>query len=124
MHVVTTGGPMVKGDSATRRKAYVRIVNTTDIPKTKSKTEDQSITQTMTSKGLPTPKNDVVVIMAIIENAKVHRLLVDMRSSCDVLFMLTFEQLEIDARKLEDSTGPLLDFTGNLPPWSEPSTFQ
>jgi len=50
------------------------------------------------------------VISTIIRNAKIHRLFVGTGSSCDILFLSTFQQIEI-RKKLEDPIGPRLGFT-------------
>ena len=39
------------------------------------------------------PREDVIVITAIIKNAKIHRLLVDTRNFGDILCLTTFKQM-------------------------------
>ena len=60
--------------------------------------------------------DDAIVITTIIDNARIPRSLVDTESSCDILFMSSFEQMKIGQRKLEDPMRPLYGFTNHIAP--------
>ena len=51
--------------------------------------------------GCQHPHNDPLVIRAIMANKKVHRVLIDNRSSADIKFASAFDKIGIGREKLE-----------------------
>jgi len=57
--------------------------------------------------------NDPVVISLITAGRRVHRVLVDQGSSVDVMFLPTFDKLQLSPDQLRPYTGSLYGFTGD-----------
>ena len=58
-------------------------------------------------------ENDPVVISVVTAGRKVHRVLVDQRSSTDVMFWLTFNKLLLSPDQLRSYVGCLYGFAGD-----------
>ncbi|XP_057506528.1 uncharacterized protein LOC130789725 [Actinidia eriantha] len=64
-------------------------------------------------RGLHFPHDDALVVVAIIANFNVQRILVDNRSSADILFISAFDKIKIGLDKLHPFNTPLIGFGGN-----------
>ena len=59
------------------------------------------------------PHCDVLVIKAMIANKNVHRILVDNRSSMDIMYFQAFERMGLKVNDLKRSHNPVYGFTGD-----------
>jgi len=57
--------------------------------------------------------NDPVVISMVTAGRRVHRVLMDQESSADVMFLTTFNQLQLSTNQLRPYTGCLYGFAGD-----------
>ena len=89
-----TAHPIASNDSSRRQKAYDRTMNVAEIPRKKAKARQAFSFTEKDLEGVACPHNDVIVISAIIKNAKIHQVLVDTGSFCDIMFLSPFEQME------------------------------
>lgn len=60
--------------------------------------------------GVEIYHDDIIVITTNISDANVRRILVDIGSSCDILFISAFNQIGIDEKELNKLVGPLTGF--------------
>ena len=63
--------------------------------------------------GVKQPHNDPLVIMLNIEGFNTKRILVDNRSSTDIIYLPAFQQLRLDPRRLRPFDSPLVSFSGD-----------
>jgi predicted RNase H-like nuclease (RuvC/YqgF family) len=63
-------------------------------------------------KNLPPPQTDALVLSLAIANHKIHRILIDIGSSADILYRSAFEQMKIDLNKVIPAKHLLVGFTG------------
>ena len=61
--------------------------------------------------GCQHPHDDSLVIRAIVANKKVHKVLIDNRSSIDIIFASTFDKMGIGREKLEPVNAHLRGFS-------------
>lgn len=66
--------------------------------------------------GVSLPHSDALVVTLAIANHKIHRILVDTRSSADIIYKSAFELMSIDQGKLVSTRGPLVSFFGEKVP--------
>ena len=59
------------------------------------------------------PYCDALVIKAMIANNNVHKMLVDNRSSIDILYFQAFERMRLKVSNLKPSPNPVYGFTGD-----------
>ena len=64
------------------------------------------------AKRLHHPHDDAIVLTLMIANYKTRRMLVDNRSSIDILYYLAFQQMRIDKDFLLLANVPLIRFGG------------
>ena len=62
--------------------------------------------------GCQHPNDDPLVIRAIVANKTVHKVLIENRSSVDIIFQSAFDKMGIGWEKLELVNAHLLGFTG------------
>ena len=112
---------MIRGPSKSLRKAYMREVNSVHycLPSSKAPKRDNldiSFSK-RDAKGIRQPHDDPLVIMLRIEEYNIHQILIDNRSSIDILYMPTFQKMMILKEQLRPFTSPLVSFTGdkNIP---------
>ncbi|XP_058075829.1 uncharacterized protein LOC131224326 [Magnolia sinica] len=97
------GGPSKGGDSNQARKAHARstdpehYIHLTD----KSSKEPQMSPCSLTfieddARGIQHPHDDALVVTMMIANWKVYRILVDTRSSADILYSEAFDKMGIN----------------------------
>ncbi|KAF8108224.1 hypothetical protein N665_0113s0014 [Sinapis alba] len=58
------------------------------------------------------PRNDLLVIELMIQNIDVAQILVDIKSSADIIFKRTLERMEIDLSRIVEDPSPLLRISG------------
>ena len=59
------------------------------------------------------PHNDPLVIMLMIQGFNTRQVLVDNRSSADIIYLPAFQQLRVDPKKLHLFLSPLVSFSGD-----------
>ena len=64
-------------------------------------------------KEVRTPHDDLVVISLVIAKHDIKRVLVDNRSSADILFYDAFQKMKLPSRRFQVINAPLVVFTGN-----------
>ncbi|GAA0165507.1 hypothetical protein LIER_20896 [Lithospermum erythrorhizon] len=64
--------------------------------------------------GIELPHYDPVVISPLIANFTVERMLVDMGSSADILYLITYDKLQLPRSLIQPITTPLTGFTGHM----------
>ena len=58
------------------------------------------------------PKNDEpLVIMLRVEEFNIHRVLIDNRSSVDIIYLPMFQQIRLDKKRIKPFASPLVSFT-------------
>ena len=57
------------------------------------------------------PHDNPLVIMLMIEGFNTRRILVDNGSSIDIIYISTFQQLKVDAKRLYPFESPLVSFS-------------
>ena len=65
------------------------------------------------AKGVKYPHDDPLVIMLMIEGFNTRRVLVDNGSSADTIYLSTFQQLNVDSKRLRPFESPLISFSGD-----------
>ena len=58
------------------------------------------------------PYDDALVVSLQIGDYNMHRILVDNRSSADILYYPAFQQMKIDRERLTSTNAPLVGFGG------------
>ncbi|XP_019179294.1 PREDICTED: uncharacterized protein LOC109174517 [Ipomoea nil] len=110
------GGPE-GGDSANTRKAWARQLYVgTVYEREESSKKACREPITFTDKDLPageTPHRDALVIAMDVNGVVVQRILVDTRSSVNVLYLETFTKMELTREQLNPVKTPLAGFTGD-----------
>ena len=59
------------------------------------------------------PHDDLLVIMLKVEELNIHRVLIDNRSSTDIIYLPAFQQMKLDKKRIRPFTSPLVNFTGD-----------
>ena len=84
------------------------------IPPFKQRQTDQDMSfNEANAKGVKQPHNDPLVIMLNIEGFNTKRILVDNDSSADIIYLLAFQQLKLDPKRLHPFDSPLVSFSGD-----------
>ena len=65
------------------------------------------------ARGVKQPHNDPLVIMLNIEGFNTKRILMDNRSSVDIIYLPAFQQLKQDPKRLCPFESPLVNFSGD-----------
>ena len=65
------------------------------------------------ARGVKQPHDDPLVIMLMIEGFNTRRVLVDNRSSADIIYFSAFQQLKVDPKNLRPFESPLINFSGD-----------
>ena len=94
------------GESSSARKAHLRSIRSEEVLEIQAVSKlpwlDTVITISDSDmEGCQHPHDDPLVIRAIIANKTVHRVLVDNRSSTDIIFRSAFDKMGIGREKLE-----------------------
>ncbi|VFQ98159.1 unnamed protein product [Cuscuta campestris] len=109
-------GGNVGGDSAAQRKkwkhmAFVAKVQQAPVPKLGRREQFQFMEKDLPS--TPSPHRDALVVKIEINDAIVHRTLVDTGSSVNIMYEKTFQDLGLDRKDLRPVRTPLSGFTGD-----------
>ena len=110
------GGPTAGGSFKSLKKLQQRQVNSIHIaPPLKHKRREtmDMIFYEEDAKRLKQPHDDPFVVMLMIEGFNTRRVLVDNGSSVDIIYLLTFQQLKVDPKKLYPFDSPLVSFIGD-----------
>ncbi|XP_030935885.1 uncharacterized protein LOC115960986 [Quercus lobata] len=110
-----TRGPFSGGSFKSLKKACQRQVNSVHtIPPSKQRRtyRDMSFNEG-DAMGVKQPHNDPLVIMLNIEGFNAKRILIDNGSSADIIYLLAFQQLRLDPRRLRPFDSPLVSFSGD-----------
>ena len=59
------------------------------------------------------PYDNPLVIMLRVEEFNIHWVLIDNRSSTDIIYLPTFQQMKLDKKRIRPLTSPLVSFTGD-----------
>ena len=105
------------GESSSSRKAHLRSIRSAEIGEIQAVSKlprlDTSITfSDLDMEGCQHPHDDPLVVRAVVANKTVHRVLVDNRSSVDIIFALTFDKMGIERERLELVNTHLRGFSG------------
>ena len=109
------GGPFTGRSFKSLKKACQRQVNnvhTIPLFKQRRMNQDMSFNEA-DAKGVKQPHNDPLVIMLNIEGFNTKRILVDNGSSADIIYVLAFQQLKLDLKRLGPFDSPLISFSGD-----------
>ena len=63
------------------------------------------------SRGIRQPHDDPLVIMLRVEEFNIHQVLIDDRSLADIIYLLKFQQMNMDKKRIRPLTSPLVSFT-------------
>ena len=84
------------------------------IPPFKQKRTDQDMSfNEEDARGVKQPYNDPLVIMLTIEGFNTKSTLVDNGSSADIIYLLAFQQLKLDPKRLWPFDSLLVSFSGD-----------
>jgi hypothetical protein len=114
----TISGGFKGGESSSARKAYARQMKDFEVysvqkPPKSRKREAQVIGFSDDDyAGVSLPHTDTLVLSLAIANHKIHRILIDIGSSADILYRSAFELMKIDRRKVVPARHSLVGFTG------------
>ena len=61
------------------------------------------------------PLNDLFVVELTIQNIDIARILVDTRTSADIIFKSTLERMEISPSKIAEDSDPVVGLSGKKP---------
>ena len=84
------------------------------IPPFKQKRTDHDMSfNEADARGVKQPYNDPLVIMLTIEGFNTKSTLVDNGSSADIIYLLAFQQLKLDPKRLWPFDSLLVSFSGD-----------
>ena len=112
VHTIS-GGFSRGGPTASQRKKYVRSVSSVAEEFSDDPWESDFIFTRADLRDVVPHDNDSVVIAVVTAGRKVHRVLVDQKSSADVMFWSTFNELQLSLDLLRPCTGCLYGFADN-----------
>ena len=112
-----SGGFVGGGESNSARKAHLHSIRSGEIAEIQEVYKlprlDTSITFSDSDlEGCQHPHDDPLVIQAVVENKTIHRVLIDNRSSADIIFTSAFDKMGIGMEKLEPVSTHLRGFSG------------
>ena len=116
IHVIS-GGFAGGGESSSARKAHLRSIRSAEIGEIQAVSKlprlDTSITFSDSDlEGCQHPHDDPLVVRAVVANKTVHRVLVDSRSSIDIIFASAFDKMGIGRERLKPVSTHLRGFSG------------
>ena len=116
IHVISRGFPG-EGESSSARKAHLRSIRAAEIGEIQAVSKllrlDTSITFSDSNlEGCQHPHDDPLVVRIVVANKTVHRVLVDNRSSADIIFASAFNKMGIGREKLDPVHTHLRGFSG------------
>ncbi|KAK3038135.1 hypothetical protein RJ639_029589 [Escallonia herrerae] len=111
-----SGGLSAGGTSRSARKAYARQVNLTQGPAKRPKAPATIRFDDTDLEEVIIPHDDAFVVSLQIDAYVIKRILVDTRSSADILFEEAFSQMKISKERIRPVSSPLYGFTGASTP--------
>ena len=107
-----TGG----GESSSARKAHLRSIKTGEMLEIQAIFKLPRLDTTITFsnsdiEGCQHAHDDPLVVKAVVANKTVHRVLVDKRSSIDIIFASAFDKMGVGREKLEPINAHLRGFS-------------
>ena len=116
IHVISEGfsGEV---ESSSARKAHLRSIRTGKMLEIQAISKLPWLDNTITfsdsdMEGYQHPHDDPLVVRVVVANKIVHRVLVDNKSSTDIIFASTFDKMGIEREKLELINAHLQEFSG------------
>ena len=112
-----SGGFTGGGESSSARKAHLRSIRSAEIGEIQAVSKLQWLNTSITFsdsdlEGCQHPRDDPLVVRAVVANKTVHRVLVDNGSSADIIFASAFDKMGIGREKLEHVNTHLRGFSG------------
>ena len=112
-----SGGFAGGGESSSAGKSHLRNIRSAEIAEVQVVSKlprlDTSITFSDSDlEGCQHPHDDPLVIRAVVANKTVHRVLVDNKSSADIIFASAFDKMGIGREKMEPVSTHLRGFSG------------
>ena len=112
-----SGGFARGGESSSARKAHLHSIKTAEIGEIQAVSKlprlDKSITFSDSYlEGCQHPCDDPLVVLSIVANKTVHRVLIDNKSSADIIFASAFDKMGIGREKMELVNTHLRGFSG------------
>ena len=112
-----SGGFVEGGESSAARKVHLRSIKSAEVVEVQAVSKlpwlDTSIMFSDSDlEGCQHPHDDPLVIRAVVANKTVHRVLVDNRSSTDIIFASAFDKMGIRREKMEPVSTHLRGFSG------------
>ena len=84
------------------------------IPPLKQKRIDKDMSfNEVDARGVKQPHNDPLIIMLTIEGFNTKRILVDNSNFAYIIYLLAFQQLKLDPKRLRLFDSPLISFNGD-----------
>ena len=113
-----SGGFAGGGESSSARKAHLRSIRSGEVMDVQAVSKLPRLDTTITFsdldlEGCQHPHDDPLVIRAVVANKTIHRVLVDNRSSADIIFASAFDRMGIGMEKLEPVSTHLRGFFGD-----------
>ena len=105
------------GESSSTRKAHLRSIRSWETLEVQAVSKLPQLDTTITfsdsnMEGCQHPHDDPLVIRVVVANKTVHRVLIDNRSSTDIIFASAFDKMGIKREKLEPVNAHILGFFG------------
>ena len=112
-----SGGFTGGGESSSARKAHLRSIKTGEMLEIQAifKLPRLDTTITFSNSDIESCQHahdDSLVVKAVVANKTVHRVLVDKRSSIDIIFASAFDKMGVGREKLEPVNAHLRGFSG------------
>ena len=104
------------GETSSARKAYLRGIRSAEMGEIQAVSKLSRLDNTITFsdsdlEGCQHPHDEPLVVHAIVANTTVHRVLIDNRSSADIIFKSAFDKMGIGREKLEPVSTHLRGFS-------------
>ena len=115
IHVIF-GGFTRGGESSSARKAHLRSIRLRETLEMQVVSKLPRLNTTITfsnsdMEGCQHPHDDPLVIRVVVANKTIHRVLIDNRSSADIIFASAFDKMGIGREKLEPVKAYLRGFS-------------
>ena len=112
-----SGGFAGGGESSSTRKAHLCSIRSREVMEVQAVSKlprlDTAITFSDSDlEGCQHPHDDPLVIKAVVANKTIHRVLVDNKSSAEIIFASDFDKMGIEREKLEPTSTHLRGFSG------------
>ena len=99
------------------KKAHEREINNVHSPlppmKMPRNDEPDIVFSERDSCNIRQPHDDPLVIMLRVEEFNIHQVLIDNRSSTDIIYLPMFQQMKLDKKRIKPFTSSQVSFTGD-----------